>query len=454
MKTLEKLFKLKANNTSVRQEVTGGVTTFLSMVYILAVNPTILSASGMDRSGVFVATAVSAAFGTLLMAFLANYPFAMASGMGLNAYFSYTVCGSLAEAGIQDPWKVALTAVLVEGIIFVILTFCKFREALVNNIPVNLKYGISAGIGLFITFVGLQSSGIVAHDDSTLVTLGDLHSAPVVLAIIGVLIIIIMYHYKVPGAILWSILIVWGLGMIAQSVGWYSIDPNAGNYSLIPDFSNGTSQAKPALFAFNFSYAAKNLMNFIVIVFSFLFVDLFDTAGTLIGVAQKGNMVDKNGNIPRAGRALLADALGTVFGACVGTNTVSTYTESSTGIIAGARTGLASVVTGLLFLIALPLSPIFTAIPSFATAPALIFVGLLMFSSVQKMDFTNDAASAASGFLSIIMMPLTYSIANGIMFGMLSYTIIRIFQRRAKEVQAVVWVASALFAARIVTLVI
>ncbi|MGI6721463.1 MAG: NCS2 family permease [Anaerovoracaceae bacterium] len=451
---MESFFKLRENGTDVKTEVVGGVTTFLSMVYILAVNPSILSASGMNATAVFTATAVSAAFATILMAFLANYPVALASGMGLNAYFAYKVCGDLAKMGIQDPYKIALTAVLVEGIIFILLTFCKFREALVNDVPANLKLGITAGIGLFIAIVGLKGAGIVVADSSTLVALGDMGSAPVALALIGLLIVVVLYHFRVPGYILWGILITWILGMIAQAGGWYQVDVDAGQYSLFPDMSHGIKPAAPTTFAFDFHFAATHIIDFVVIVFSFLFVDLFDTAGTLIGVASKGNLLDRDGNLPRAGRALMSDAVGTVFGAFMGTSTVTSYVESSAGVAAGARTGLASLVTGGLFLVALPLSPIFTAIPGFATAPALLFVGLLMVSSVKKMDFEDDAASAISGYLALIMMPFTYSIANGIMFGMLSYVIIRIVQGRVKEVDWVVWIAAILFVLRIISLVV
>ncbi len=450
---MEKLFKLRENGTDVRTEIIGGVTTFLSMVYILAVNPSILAASGMNPAGVFTATAVSAAFATLLMAFLANYPVALASGMGLNAYFAFTVCGDLAKMGIQDPWKIALTAVLVEGIVFVLLTFCKFREALVNDVPKNLKLGITAGIGLFIAIVGLKGAGIIVKNDSTLVAMGDLNSAPVALALIGLMIVVILFHFKVPGHILWGILITWILGMIAQATGWYQVNVDAGAYSLFPDFAHGLKPAAPAAFSFDFGFVASHVIDFVFIVFSFLFVDLFDTSGTLIGVAAKGNLLDENGKLPKAGRALMSDAVGTIAGACLGTSTVTSFVESSAGVAAGARTGLASVVTGALFIIALPLSPFFTAIPGFATCPALVFVGLLMVSAVKDMDFTDDAAAAISGYLALIMMPFTYSIANGIMFGMLSYVIVRIFQGKIKDVHIVMWIASVLFVLRIITLV-
>lgn len=450
---MEKYFKLNEMGTNVRTEVTAGITTFLSMAYILAVNPNVLSAAGMNPAGVFTATAVSAAFATLLMAFLANYPVALASGMGLNAYFAFTVCSEMAKDGIQDPYTIALTAVLVEGVIFILLTFCKFREALVNDVPQNLKLGITAGIGLFIAIVGLKGAGIVVSNEATTVGMGMLSSPQVALAFVGLLAIVILYHYNVTGYILWGILLTWGLGMIAQAAGWYQVDPKAEAFSLFPDFSNGFSVAKPAIFAFNFKYVASHFIHFVIIVFSFLFVDLFDTAGTLIGIAHKGNLVDEEGNLPRAGKALLSDAVGTVFGACMGTSTVTSYVESSAGVAVGGRTGLTSVITGLLFLVALPLSPIFLAIPGFATAPALIFVGLLMLSAVTKMDFEEDAAGMIGGYLAIIMMPFTYSIANGIMFGMLSYVIVKIFQGQAKKIHWVIWISALLFVLRILQLV-
>ena len=451
---VEKFFKLKESGTDVRTELTAGVITFLSMVYILAVNPSILSGCGMDAGAVFTATAISAAAATLFMAFFANYPIALASGMGLNAYFSYSVCGQMAAEGISDPWTVALAAVLVEGIIFILLSLSKFREALVNDVPKNLKLGISTGIGLFIVIVGLKGAGIVVADPSTILTMGDIATPPVALAFIGLIAVAVMYHYKVPGYILWGILLTWILGMIAQACGWYVVDPTAGANSLFPDFSNGIGISAPYLFAFNFDYISSHLIEFAVIVFAFLFVDLFDTAGTVIGVANRGGMLDENGDLPRAKQVLLADAVGTVVGSCLGTSTVTSFVESSAGVAAGGRTGLASVATGVLFLVALVLAPIFLAIPSFATTPALVFVGFLMMSSVKDMDWSKDSAAAVGGFLAIIMMPFTYSIANGIMFGILAFVVIRIFQGRVKEVHWVMWVSTALFVLRIITLVV
>ena len=453
---MEKFFKLKENGTDVRTEVTAGVTTFLAMVYILAVNPNILSASGMNSGAVFTATAVSAGFATLIMAFYANYPVALASGMGLNAYFAFSVCVPMAKAGIQDPWKIALAAVLCEGIIFILLSLTQFREKLVNDIPMNLKYGITSGIGLFIVIVGLKGAGIVIGDQSTLVTMGKVGSPEFVLAMVGLIIIAVLHHYRVKGDILIGILITWILGIIAQGAGWYKVDVDAGVYSLIPSFAGGFLPAKMNLFAFDFDWIGTHVMDFVVIVFSFLFVDIFDTAGTLIGVASKGNLLDENGKLPRAKQALLSDAIGTVAGACMGTSTVTSYVESSAGVASGGRTGLTSLTTGVLFFVSLLLSPIFLAIPSFATTPALLWVGLLMLSSVKNMVFDTDTdlADVVSGFMAIVMMPFTYSIANGIMFGMLSWVLLKLLTGKAKEINGIMWICFFLFVARIITLVV
>ena len=457
MEKLDKFFKLKEHGTTAKTEIIAGITTFLAMAYILAVNPNMLSAAGMDSGAVFTATAVSAAFATIIMGVFANYPVALASGMGLNAYFSFTVCTELARQGIQNPWQVALTAILVEGIIFIILSLFKFRETLVNAIPANLKYGITAGIGLFIAIVGLEGAGIIAGDASTLVTLGSFKSAPMVLALVGLLVIAVMNHFKIKGAILWGILITWVLGMGAELIGWYAVDVEAGVYSVFPEFT-ASKFIPPSLgstfFKFDFGYVAKNVLNFAVIVFSFLFVDLFDTVGTLVGVASKGNLLDEKGNLPRAGRALMADAVGTVAGACLGTSTVTSYVESTAGVAEGGRTGLTALTTAVMFILALFLSPIFLAIPSFATAPALIFVGLLMMSSVLKMKFEGDMADVLGGFLAIIMMPFSYSIANGIMFGMLAWVILKLVSGKFRDIHPVMYVCAGLFAIRIVTLVL
>ena len=443
---LEKLFKLKENGTNVKTEIIAGITTFLAMAYILAVNPGMLGIipDGPGPAAIFMATALSAAIGTICMAFFANYPVALASGMGLNAFFTYTVC-----LGMGYSYKVALTAILIEGIVFMILSIFKFREALVNKIPSNLKLGITAGIGLFITIIALINAGVVVNDDSTLVALGNLGSPQVALAVIGLLIIGVLRHYKVKGDILIGIIATWILGILAELIGWYQVDVEAGVYSLIPSLSWESIKANfaaPALFQFDFAYIAQNLAGFAVVMFTFLYTDIFDTVGTLIGVAQKGNLLDEDGTLPRAGGALMADAVGTIAGACLGTSTVTSYVESSAGVAAGGKTGLTALTTGLLFLIAIPLAPIFLAIPGFATAPAMLFVGLLMLSAVTKMDFEADIADTIGGFMAIVMMPFAYSIATGIMFGMISWVILKLVTGKAKDISGIMWISVALFA--------
>ncbi|MDR0951592.1 MAG: NCS2 family permease [Oscillospiraceae bacterium] len=447
---MEKLFKLNEHGTNVKTELIAGLTTFLSMVYILAVNPNVLSAAGMDRDAVFTATAISAALATLCMAFLANYPVVLASGMGLNAYFAYSICVPMAQAGIADPWKIALTAVLCEGIIFILLSFFKFRETLVNKIPANLKLGITVGIGLFITLVGLSGAGIVVSDSDVIVGLGSLSSPNLVLAMTGLIAIGIFHHFKITGGILWGILLTWLLGIAAQLCGWYVVDPALSNQSLIPDLSAiGSMPAAPSLFQFNFSYVAEHLLDFVLIVFSFLFVDLFDTVGVLIGVAEKGKLLDKNGNLPRVGRALLSDAIGTTAGACLGVSTVTSYIDSGTGISVGGRTGLTALTAAVMFLLSLFFAPIFLAVPGFATAPALIFVGLTMMGTIKKMTFDGDIADVLGGFMAIIMMPFTYSIANGIMFGMLFWIILKICTGKIRDIHPIMWCSGVLFALNI-----
>lgn len=452
---MEKFFKLKEHGTDVRTEMIAGATTFLSMVYILAVNPGMLAEAGLDSASVFTATAVSAAIATLFMAFFANYPVALASGMGLNAYFAYSVCIPLAEQGITDPYKIALAAVLVEGIVFVLLSLCNFREKLVNDVPANLKYGITAGIGLFITFIGLKGAGIVVPDASTLVNLGSFSSPQFILAVVGLIIVAALYHFNVKGYILIGILATWILGMGAEAVGWYQVDPEAGVYSLFPNFDGASFiPAAPTMFAFDFEWIGAHIIDFAVIVFSFLYVDLFDTVGTLIGVASKGNLLDENGNLPKVKGALMADACGTILGACMGTSTVTSYVESSAGVANGGRTGLTAVTTAVLFIVALFFSPIFLAIPSFATTPALVWVGLLMIGAVKNMHFDGDIADVVGGFLALIMMPFTYSIANGIMFGILAWVILKVLTGKAKDIPWVMVVSFFLFLIRAVTLVV
>ena len=450
---MEKLFHLKEHQTDVRTEILAGLTTFLTMAYILAVNPNILG-EVMDRSGVFVATALASAIATFIMAFAANYPIALSAGLGLNAYFAYTVC--LTElAGVENAFTIALTAVLVEGIIFIIMSFFRFREQIVNGIPQNLKNGISAGIGLFVAFIGLQGADVIVSDSSTLVALGNFSDTQVILALVGFLIILALEHYHVKGSVLIGILATWVLGMIAQLCGWYVVNPPAGIYSLFPDFSQGLQLGGivNTAFKFNFGWAAKHLIQFITIVFAFLYVDLFDTVGTVVAVAEKANLLDKDGNLPNAGKVLMADAVGTVAGACLGTSTVTSFVESSAGVAAGGRTGLTAMTTGVMFLVALVLSPVFLAIPSFATAPALIYVGMLMTSSVKNIQFDGDLADVAGAYMAMMMMPLSYSIATGIMFSIITWVVIKVVEGKAKEISIPMWIVFALFLIRIITLV-
>lgn len=439
---MEKFFKLKEMGTDVRTELMAGLTTFLSMVYILAVNPSILSASGMDSASIFTATAISAGVATLLMAFLANYPVALASGMGLNAYFAFTVCPMV---GTDHPWEVALAAILVEGIIFILLSFTNFRESLVNDIPQNLKSSISVGIGLFIAIIGLKNSGAVSVTTENGIALGNLGDAGICLSLVGILVIALFAHKGFKGAIFYGILVTWVLGMVAQLIGWYVPNPEAGVYSVMPNFSvSGVKM--DYLFAFDFGWIASHLLQFATIVFSFLYVDIFDTVGTLIGVATKADLLDEEGKLPHAKQALLSDAIGTCLGACLGTSTVTSFVESSAGAAAGGRTGLASVSTGVLFLISLVLSPLFLSIPSFATTPALVYVGYLMMTNIKNVKFEDAPFSEIiSAFLAIIMMPFTSSIANGIMFGIISYLVLKCCEGHAKDIKPVMWISGGLF---------
>lgn len=435
---MRKFFKLDEMNTDPKTEITAGLTTFLSMVYILAVNPAILSASGMDSGSIFTATAISAAIATITMALMSNYPVALASGMGLNAYFA-SICGTIDAA---NPWEIALAAILVEGIIFILLSFTNFREKLVSDIPSNLKYGISVGIGLFIAIIGLKNSGAVVD-----LALGDLSQPAVLLSLLGIIVIAIMHNKGIKGAIFYGILITWVLGMIAQAVGWYVPDPANGVYSVYPSFSFSGIPPMKYMFSFNFSWVFDHLLEFVVIVFSFLYVDIFDTVGTLIGVASKANLLDDKGNLPKAKQALLSDAIGTVVGSCCGTSTVTSYVESTAGVAAGGRTGLTSLTTGILFLISLILSPLFLSVPSFATTPALVFVGYLMITQVKNIKLEGVPMSdAMAAFMAIVMMPFTSSIANGIMFGIISWVVLRIFEGKAKDIPVIMWISTVLFA--------
>lgn len=444
---LEKLFKLKKNDTTVKTEVIAGLTTFMTMAYILAVNPSMLKEAGMNTNAALIATALAAFIGTLAMAFLANYPFALASGMGLNAYFAYTVCGSMGYS-----WQVALLAVFAEGIVFIALSLTNVREAIFNAIPLTLKHGVSAGIGLFIAFVGLQGAHLVVNSDSTLTTTvdfaGNFHTEGIcaVLAIVGLFITIVLYIKGFKGAILIGIIATWILGMIMQAVGVYQVDVEGKFYSLFPNlaFVDLTDLGKTFGQCFRADLSGVSVINFIVVLLSFLFVDIFDTLGTLVGVATKADMLDSEGKLPRIKQALLADAIATSAGAIIGTSTTTTYVESSAGVAAGGRTGLSSVVTGLLFLVSIFFAPIFTAIPGFATAPALIFVGFLMVSSVIKVDF-SDLTEAVPAYLCMLAMPLMYSIAEGIAMGVVSYVVINLLCGKAKKITPLMYVLAVLF---------
>ena len=449
---LDKIFHLKENHTDVKTEVMAGITTFMTMAYILAVNPNILSASGMDRGAVFTATALSAFIATCLMALLSNYPFVLAPGMGLNAYFTYTVV-----LGMGYTWQQALAAVFAEGIIFILLSLTNVREAIFNSIPMNLKHAVSVGIGLFIAFIGLQNAKIVVGNDSTLVSIFSFKSSvaegtfssqgiTVLLALIGVLVTAILLAKNVKGGILWGRLISWILGIICQLTHLYVPNADLGYYSLLPDFSNGISvpSMMPTFMKMDFSIVFS--LDFVVIMFAFLFVDMFDTLGTLIGVASKADMLDKDGKLPKIKGALLSDAVGTSVGAVCGTSTVTTFVESASGVAEGGRTGLTSLVAGVLFALSLLLSPIFLAIPSFATAPALIVVGYLMLTSVTKIDF-NDMTEAIPCFIAIIAMPFMYSISEGISMGVISYVVINVITGKAKEkkISLLMYILAVLF---------
>ncbi len=452
---LERFFKLKENGTDVKTEVLAGITTFMTMAYILAVNPSILAAAGMDQGAVFTATALAAVIGTLLMALLANYPFALAPGMGLNAYFAYTIV-----LGMGYSWQYALTAVFAEGIVFILLSATSIREAIFNAIPTNLKSAVSVGIGLFIAFIGLQNAKIVIGGSTLLqlfsvdaynevngvnATFNDV-GITVLLAIIGVLVTGIMVIKDVKGNILWGILATWILGVICQFAGLYVPNPELGFYNLLPDFSSGLSIPSLAPVFCKLDFSGIFSLNFVVILFAFLFVDMFDTLGTLIGVSTKANMLDENGKLPNIKGALMADAVATTAGALLGTSTTTTFVESASGVSEGGRTGLTSVTTAILFGLSLFLSPIFLAIPSFATAPALIIVGLYMLSNVINIDF-NDMGEAIPCYICILAMPFFYSISEGISMGVISYVVLNTLTGRAKEkkISALMYVLAILF---------
>ena len=443
----EKLFKLSANRTTVKTEVMAGITTFMTMAYILAVNPSILGDAGMDPTAVLLATAIASFIGTACMAFMANLPFAMSAGMGLNAFLAYTVV-----LGFGYSWQVALLAVFVEGIVFIIMSLTNVREAIFNAIPLNLKRGVSVGIGLFIAFIGLQNAGL-AVDSSTLVTITSFtdnfntHGICALLALVGLFITAVLYIKNVGGAILLGILATWVIGMICQVLGIYVPD-NVSFFSLFPTWGITDFSKLGETFGqcFTVDFSGVSLANFIVIMCSFLFVDLFDTLGTLIGVATKADMLDEDGKLPGVKPALLADAIGTTVGAVLGTSTVTTFVESASGVAAGGRTGLTALTTGVLFLASTLFAPIFTAIPSFATAPALIMVGFLMVGTVSEIRFELDnLTEAIPAYLAIIAMPLFYSISEGISMGIISYVLLNVAAGKGKTVKPLMYVLAVLF---------
>lgn len=443
---MEKFFKLKEHGTNVKTEILAGITTFMTMAYILIVNPNILSATGMDKGALFTATAIASAIATATMALLANYPIALAPGMGLNAFFAFGVV-----IGMGYSWQIALTAVFIEGLIFIALTLFKFREAIVNAIPTNLKYGVTVGIGLFIAMIGFANAGIIVNNKDTMVSLGNLKSITVILAIIGLLGTAILLYKKVKGALLWGILGTYILGIICELTGLYVVNIETKMFSMIPNaIVSLPPSLEPIFWKMDFAGAFALGTQFLVIMFAFLFVDLFDTVGTLIGVGSRANMLDKDGKLPKAKEALMADAVGTTAGAVLGTSTVTSYIESAAGVEEGGRTGLTSLTTALLFIVALIFSPILTIIPSFATAPALIMVGLFMMSAVTKIDLEKDFTEALPAFLALIMMPLTYSIAHGIMFGIVSWFILKICTGQIKKIHPVMYVLVVLFVLHII----
>ncbi|MBR3761082.1 MAG: NCS2 family permease [Ruminococcus sp.] len=446
---LDRMFKLKENKTNVKTEITAGITTFMTMAYILAVNPSILSDAGMNPTAVLLATCLASFIGTVCMAFMANMPFALSAGMGLNAFLAYTVV-----IGYGYSWQTALFAVFIEGIIFIVLSLTNVREAIFNAIPLTLKHAVSVGIGLFIAFIGLQNAGLSVKNDSTLVSIisfrDEFSTAGIcaLLAVIGTFLTSILYIKKIKGSILIGILATWILGIICQATDIYTVDAANGYYSLLPKFEITDFSSLGDTFGqcFDIDFSDVGIFNFIVIIFSFLFVDLFDTLGTLIGVATKADMLDEKGRLPKIRPALLADAIATSSGAVFGTSTTTTFVESSAGVAAGGRTGLTALTTAILFLLSMFFAPIFTAIPSFATAPALIVVGFLMFSNISELKLTEDNyTSAIPAYLCIIAMPLFYSISEGISIGVISFVIFNLVCGKAKKVNPVMYILAVLF---------
>ena len=426
MEFLEKFFKLKENGTTVRTEVIAGITTFMTMAYILAVNPDILSAAGMDKNAVFTATVLAAVLGTLVMGLVAKLPFALAPGMGLNAFFAFTVVQVMGYS-----WEFALTAVLLEGIVFLALTAFNVRELIVNAIPVNMKYAVSAGIGLFIAFIGLKNAGIIVDNPATLVSLtSDMGQGPVLVCLLGIVITGVLYALKVKGALL--------IGIFASTIIGFPLG--------VTHMPEGIVSAPPSLepIMWKFEWSKIFTKDMLIVLFTFLFVDMFDTVGTLVGVSSKAGMLTKEGKVPRVKQALFADAVATTFGAMIGTSTVTTYVESASGVAEGGRTGLTAVAAAGMFFLALFFSPIFMVIPAAATAPALFIVGLFMLSPIKNIEM-DDFTESLPAFFTIIMMPLCYSIADGIMFGMLSYVVLKAFTGKYKQVSVTMYLLAILF---------
>ena len=456
MMMLNKIFKLEENHTTVKTEIAAGVTTFMTMAYILAVNPSILGEAGMDPTAVLLATCFASFIGSACMAFMANMPFVLSAGMGLNAFFTYTVVQTFGY-----PWQVALLAVFIEGIVFIILSLTNVREAIFDSIPLALKHGVSVGIGLYIAFIGLKSAGIIVDNPSTLVGLVNFQTnfstagISALLALVGTFVTAVLYIKNVKGSILIGILATWILGILCQFAGLYVPAPESGYYSLLPTFAMTDFSKLGETFGqcFKVDFDSIGIFNFIVIIFSFLFVDLFDTLGTLIGVSSKAGMLDGEGKLPKIRPALLADAFATTAGAVLGTSTTTTFVESSAGVAAGGRTGLTALTSAVLFLASTLFAPIFTAIPAFATTPALIVVGFLMFSNITKIELDEDNyTEAIPAYLCILMMPLAYSIAEGISFGMISYVLLNLVCGKAKKINPVMYVLVVLFVLKYVFL--
>lgn len=442
---LQRVFALEQKGTTVKTEILAGITTFATMAYILAVNANILSAAGLDSGAVFVATALSSVIGTVAMALLANLPFAMAPGMGLNAFFAYSVV-----IGMGFSPQVALAAVLTEGIIFIILSKSGLRTKIFNSIPLTLKYAVGAGIGLFIIFIGLKNAGIVIADQATLVALGNLRSAAPAIALIGIFLTIILMLKKVKGSLLIGIMATWILGIFAQLLGWYQIDPDIGALSLIPTaIVSAPPSLAPTFGIFIDGFKTiftepTGFLTFLSVTITFLFVDMFDTVGTLAGVASKAKMLNEKGELEKSSEALLADAIGTVSGAILGTSTVTTYIESAAGVQEGGRTGLTGIVTAFFFLISLFLAPLFLTIPGFATATALVVVGILMIEPIGKLKFENLEELIPMG-ITIITMPLFYSISHGLAFGFITYVVVKATVRKFDDISPLMWVLAAIF---------